>query len=211
MRSARKYKNIEVRGVVYPDANAVAEAFGVTVGQVRTAVCRGRLDSIGTGHKQIPVTIRGVSYPNFSAAGLALGVHGNTVRAAYYKGTLHRVGTGRVGVEPMRVRIAGKDFKNVAAAAKHFGVERGTVYSAISDGDPDRIARPQAYNPWRSKPFKIGDLTFPSMSAASRALGFKSDNYIALVMLRGSRKGREKILAAAMSYAASANCSGGAA
>lgn len=207
----RVYQNIEIRGVVYPDANAAAAALGVTAGQVRMAVRKDRLDGLGTRPAQRPVTIRGVTYPNFSAAGKALGVNPNTVRAAYRNGTLHRVGTGRVGPEPMRVRIAGKDFEDVNAAAAHFGVQPGTVYSAICDGDPDRVARPAVYNPWKSKPFTIGGLTFPSMRAASRALGFKDEEFIAKAVKRGSRRGRERILAAAMTYVAQGKHVGGAA
>ncbi len=202
MMGQRKYQDIEIHGVVYPDANAAAAALGVTAGQVRMAVRRGRLDGLGTRPALRPVTIRGVTYSNFSEAGKALGVHANTVRAAYRNGTLHRVGTGRVGPEPMRVRIAGQDFEDVNAAAAHFGVQPGTVYSAICDGDPDRIARPAVYNPWKSKAFTIGGVTFPSMRAVSRALGFKDEEYVAKALKRGSRRGRERILAAAMSYVA---------
>ena len=36
----RKYRDIEIHGVVYPDANAAAAALGVTAGQVRMAVRR---------------------------------------------------------------------------------------------------------------------------------------------------------------------------
>lgn len=146
------------------------------------------------------IEIRGVTYPSFAAAGRAHGVHANTVRAAYHKGTLHRVGSGRVGPEPMRVQIAGRVFDDVNVAAAHFGVQPMTVYAAISDGDPDRIARAQTYNPWKARSFTIGKLTFPSMRAASRALGFSDEEYIAKALKRGSKRGRERILAAAMAY-----------
>lgn len=205
------YRDFEIRGVVYPDANAAAAALGVTAGQVRMALRKGRLDGLGTRAAMQPVTIRGKTYPSFSAASGALGVHPNTVRAAYRNGTLHRVGTGRVGPEPMRVHIAGQDFEDVYEAAAHFGVQPATVYSAISDGDPDRIARPAVYNPWKSKPFSIGDLTFPSMRAASRALGFKNEEFVSNAIKNGSRRGRERILAAAMAYVAQGKNAGGAA
>lgn len=199
-RVSVSYSNITIRGVTYVDAAAAADALGVTAGQVRLAVRKGRLEFVGTRAAERPVEIRGVTYANFSDAARAHGVHPNTVRAAYRNGTLHRVGTGRVGPEPMCVRIAGKDFGDVRAAAAHYGVQPMTVYAAIADGDPDRIARPAVYNPWKSKPFTIGDLTFPSMRAASRALGFKDEEYIAKAVKRGSKKGRERILAAAMQY-----------
>lgn len=157
------------------------------------------------------IEIRGVTYPDLNAAADALGVHPNTVRAARRNGRLHRVGTGRVGTEPLPVRIAGQEFESAQAAAAHFGVAVGTVYSAVCDGDPDRIVRPKRYNPWKSQPFSIGGLTFPSMREASRALGFKSEEYIAKAIKRGSRRGQERILAAAMAYAARRDQVGGAA
>lgn len=148
------------------------------------------------------IEIRGVVYPDIKAAATALGVHPNTVRVAYRTGALHRVGTGCFGPKPMRVQIAGKIYDDVRSAAAHLGVKPSAIYSAISDGDPDRVARPAAYSPWKSKPFSIGALTFPSMRAASRALGFENEEYIAQVVRRGSCKGRERILAAAMAYVA---------
>jgi len=194
------HTNIEIHGVTYRDAKAAAAALGVSASQVRRACRNGRLAAVGTGRGYRSVTIRGVTYPNLSAAGRALGVSPNTVRAARRKGTLHRVGTGRVGPEPMRVRIADQVFENASAAAAHFGVKVMTVYSAISENDPERIARPKVYNPWKSQPFEVGGLSFPSMREASRALGFKNSEFIAQAIKRGSKKGRERILGAAMRY-----------
>jgi len=207
----RIYSDIEIDGVVYPDAATAAQAIGVTSGHVLTALRKGRLGGLGTRPALRPVTIRGVTYPNFSDAAHAHGVHPNTVRTAYRNGTLHRVGTGRVGPEPLPVRIGGKNFDNARAAAAHFKVPIGTIYDAICDGDPDRIFRPKVYNPWKSKPFTIGNLTFPSMREASRELGFKNDEYIAKVLKRNSRKGKERILAAAMAYVAQGKHAGGSA
>ena len=198
----RVYTDIEIRGEVFATAAEAAARFGVSEGQIRAAVRRGRLDAVGTRAAERAVVIRGVTYPNFSAAGRALGVHPNTVRAAYRNGTLHRVGTGRVGPEPMPVRIAGRDFADVFAAARAFRCKPATVYAAICDGDPDRIARAPVYNPWKSKPFSVGGLNFPSMRAASRALGFADEDYVAKVVKRGSKRGMQRIVAAAMAVAA---------
>ena len=206
----RKYQNIEIHGVVYPDANAAATALGVTSHHVRKTLRDERPDGLGTRPAARPVTIRGVTYPSFSAAARAHGVKPDTVAVACRNGTLHRVGTGRVGPEPMPVRIAGQDFEDVRAAATHFGLTRQAIYSAIDDGDPDRVARPAVYNPWKSQPFTVGGVTFASMRAASRALGFKNEEYIAKVIKRGSRRGRERIIAAAMGYVAQGKHVGGA-
>lgn len=189
------HSNVVIRGVKYTSASAAATALGVTAGQVRAADRKGSLDLVGIQRGRRAVTIRGVTYPNFAAAGRALGVGARTIRDAYSRGTLHRAGLGHKGPEPMRVRIAGLVFDDIHAAAAHYGVRPMTVYSAIADGDPDRIVRTPAYNPWNSKPFKIGGLTFPSMRQASRALGFESVNFIAKAIKRGSIRGRERILA----------------
>jgi hypothetical protein len=156
------------------------------------------------------INVRGTVYADANAAADALGVNPNTVRTAYRNGTLHRVGTGRVGPEPMRVQIAGQVFDNVHAAAKHFGCCPRTIWAALGDGDPDRVARLQRYNPWKSKRFQIGTLSFPSMRAASRALGFKDEEFIAKAVKRKSKRGQERILAAAMAYAAKRRCGGSA-
>jgi hypothetical protein len=148
------------------------------------------------------LTIRGVTYADAVAAALALGVCADTVRTAARKGTLHRVGTGRVGPEPMRVQIAGRVFTDVHAAARHHGCCPHTIWAALADGDIDRVARKQRYNPRRSQPFEIGGLSFPSKSAASRALGFKDREFIAKALKRNSKRGMQRILAAAMAYAA---------
>ncbi len=145
------------------------------------------------------IRVRGVVYPDVESAAAALNVGPETVRYAIRAGTLHRLGTGRVGPEPMPVRISGRNFKSVAAAAAHFDVGVWVIYRALETGDPDRFLRPRRCNPWKSKPFTIGDLSFPSMRAASRALGF-SPNYISVVCSRGSKRGYERILAAAMAH-----------
>ena len=144
------------------------------------------------------IEIRGVVYEHARAAADALGVKPATVLTAIKKGTLHRVGTGRVGPEPMRVLIKGREFESVVAAAKHYKCDPYTVWAAISDGDPDRIARPQRYNPWKSKPVTIGALRFPSYREASRALGFSNPEYVRVAFKRKSATGMRRIMAAAM-------------
>ncbi|MDE4272972.1 NUMOD1 domain-containing DNA-binding protein [Phaeobacter gallaeciensis] len=196
-----KYRDITIRGVTYPDAKTAAAALGLSVSRVRSALRTDTLNSLGRRSRLCPVTIRGVTYESFSKAAQELGVSANTVRAAARNGTLHRVGTGRVGVEPMPVLIAGLRFESAQAAADHFKVKVMTVYSAISDGDPDRIARPPRYNPARSRRIKIGSLTFPSMAQAARELGFKDREFVSKALKNGSKRGRQRILAAAMRLA----------
>ena len=102
----------------------------------------------------------------------------------------------------MRVRIDGREFANVNEAARFYGKAPGTIYSAIHDGDPDRVARVPRWNPARSQPVTIGPLTFSSMAEASRALGFKNREFVSKALKHRSKRGMQRILAAAMKLAA---------
>lgn len=201
----RKYVNLNVRGTIYPTAQAAAAALGVSVNVVQGAARNGRLETLGIGGISKPVIIRGVSYPSCTAAGRALGVSPNTVAAARRKGTLHRVGTGAVGVEPLPVRIRGVEYPNVRAAAAALKCPVGTVYSAICQGNPDRLGVKSPGGRHcldKSKPVTIGPLTFPSMRRASIALGFSNEEYVSHVINSGSRRGWQTLVGAAMHLAA---------
>ena len=199
---ATKYRDIEIRGEVYANANAAAAALEISAGHVRLAARNGDLERLGLRCEGRRVTIRGVTYDTIRSAAAALGVHPSTIHTAARNGTLHRVGTGAMGPEPMRVLIGGQVFPSARAAAAYFGCSVGSIWSALADGDPDRIAGPEARGGWKAKPFSIGSLSFSSMRAASRALGFDSPEFIAKAIKRGSKRGRERILEAAMKYEA---------
>lgn len=192
------YRDFEVHGVTYTTVADAAEALGLSVCRVRAALRNGETATLGV--QKVPVTVHGVTYPSYSDAGRALGLAANTIRHAHKNGTLHRVGCGRRGPEPMRIKIGDAEFESAAEAARHFKCRPMTILSAVADGDPERVARARRYNPWKSKPFQIGDLRFPSMRQASRALGFESEEFIAKALKRGSKKGYERIVAAAMTY-----------
>jgi hypothetical protein len=147
------------------------------------------------------IEIRGTVYPTVQDVADALGVTPRAVTMAIRKGTTDRIGTGAVGSEPMPVRIRGRVYPDAGAAAKALGVTRGRIHQAINRGHEDRVGLPPSHNGARAKPVRVGGLDFPSMAAASRALGFRSE-YLSRVMTRGSKRGRERILAAAMAYAA---------
>jgi len=150
-------------------------------------------------HRDIP--IRGVVYPTVQAAAAALGVSERAVLWAIRNGTLHRCGTGASHPEPMPVRIRGEVFENAHAAAARFGVAPHTVWRAIQDGREDRIGLQQAYNNAKSQPVTLGGQTFPSKSAASRAMG-RAPGYVAHVLKRGGPRAREALIGAAMALAA---------
>lgn len=147
------------------------------------------------------IEVRGEVFPTVRAVAERFGVSGEAVRIAVRRGTQHRIGTGATGVEPMPVLICGIRFASARDAAAHYGVTPHAVYHAISDGDPDRIARPnfvwtEENNP-KGRPFKVGGLSFPSMAAADRALGF-GQGYVSRAVKTGSKVKWQRIVAAAM-------------
>lgn len=145
----------------------------------------------------IPVEIRGGRYPSISAAADAMGVAAHTVSKARRRGTLHRVGTGSRGPEALPVRIRGIDFENAAAAAEYFGVTAVSIRRAVCRGRPDRVGVAGPIRPNGARPFKVGNLEFPSQRAAAKALGFRHA-YISQALRSGSTRAWERIVAAAM-------------
>lgn len=148
------------------------------------------------------IEIRGRVYPDANAAAAALGVTADAVRMAARRGTLHRCGTGASHPEPMPVRIRGVVYPDARTAAAALGVTPTAVWAALAAGNPDRVGLPNPPPNWRARPFTVGGLRFASMRAAALALGFSDPGYVARAMKRNSRRGRERILAAAMAYRA---------
>ena len=65
---------IRIRGVTYPSVKAAAEALGVTVYAIYSALTRGNIDTVGLGtSRPQPVTLDGITFPSIRAASLALG------------------------------------------------------------------------------------------------------------------------------------------
>lgn len=194
-------RDICIRGVVYPTVKAAADALGVRPDTILAARQRGRLDVVGLGSRALPVVIRGVRYGDCSEAARALGVTPKAVANARRAGTLDRVGLGVRGKVPMRVRIAGRVFESAHDAAAHYGVTPFAVWQAIHQGDPDRIARGRRRTGTRCKPIVLGGVAFPSQQAASLALGF-GRCYVSHVLASGCASRMDRVVAAAMAYAA---------
>jgi len=65
---------IKIRGVTYPSAKAAAEALGVKVSAVYSALNRGNIDTVGEGKSQPqPVELDGIAFPSIRSASIALG------------------------------------------------------------------------------------------------------------------------------------------
>ena len=147
------------------------------------------------------IEIRGVTYATVQAAAAALEVSDRTVHFAIRNGTLDRCGTGAHHPVPMRVRIRGEIFDTAQAAAVRFGVTPQAVWRAVQEGREDRIGLPQRYNCGGARPFELGGRSFPSMAAASRAIGH-APAYVAHVLSRGGPRARENLIGAIMQLAA---------
>lgn len=86
------YTDIEIRGVVYPDARAAAARFGVTPHAVWQAVARGREDRLGlppqhAPTRTCPIRIGPLDFPSRRAAERALGLSYGTIRNARRRGS----------------------------------------------------------------------------------------------------------------------------
>lgn len=96
----------------------------------------------------------------------------------------------------MRVSVRGSIYESVAEAAEALGVSASTVRSAIARGTTDTIGmgggNPRGAMP-HAKPVTIGPVIFPSMRAASAALGMAA-NYVHLVTARGGTAAREALV-----------------
>ncbi|MBR9651898.1 hypothetical protein [Thalassovita aquimarina] len=145
--------------------------------------------------------IRGVIYRDADHAAACLGVTATTVRAHARAGTLDRVGLGLNGPAPMPVSVRGQRFDSPEACAAHFDVGVDHVYKRLAAGRPDDIGLPNRRGQYRAKRVTIGPVRFRSMAEASRELGFGRD-YVQRAYQRGSKLMQERILAAAMEYAA---------
>lgn len=78
----------------------------------------------------------------------------------------------------MRVKVRGVIYESAKECAAALGVSPKTVYWAINYGDPDKLGmgHPRAYKPRSprfdaSKPQRVADIWFPSISAVARYIG----------------------------------------
>lgn len=107
----------------------------------------------------------------------------------------------------MRVTVRGVTYGSAKEAAKALGVAKSTVYSALCRGNPDSLGLrrgtrpPESRKSGRGKEITIGGITFPSISAASEALGFRK-KYLAVALVKGRSVTKGRIAAAAMRWTA---------
>lgn len=133
-----------------------------------------------------PVTIRGVTYPGPDEAAAAFGISRKAIINAARKGRLEYVGIPshktrrRHGVEPAPVRVRGKVFPDVKAAARRFNVSEETIRCAINRGREDFVGLGQSRKHSTAHigrtanngiPVEIGPHRWPSIVRAALDLG----------------------------------------
>ena len=111
----------------------------------------------------------------------------------------------------MRVMIRKVIYETVRDAAEAFGVTTSYIYDAITRGRQDMIGIGRGKlrygqldnwpTEWTGNATMIHGLTFPSMTAASIALGFNKA-YLRSALRRGGPVSLDRIKFAAMRYAA---------
>lgn len=133
---ARKYRDIEIRGTVFPTLAAAAQHFGVQSQTVYKAMLAGRLDTLGshyTGVEPCPVRIRDKTFTSAKEAALAFGVNTNSIRTALHRGKIDRVGlppqNARNGAKPFA--LAGHTWPSRRAAEQDLGLGEGFITHAI--------------------------------------------------------------------------------
>lgn len=130
----RKYTNLDVRGVVYPDVAAAAKALGVQQQTVHRAAREGRLHRLGLGRvgkECMPVRLNGRVYRDAHAAAADLGVGVSAVYQALHRGyeTVGQRRRGGAGSRP--IVIAGRRFASLAELDRAIGRSPGYTSNAI--------------------------------------------------------------------------------
>ena len=145
------------------------------------------------------LNVRGTVYPDTASAAKGEGVSQEAVYYAIRNGSLDRLGMGTRGPQPYPVRIGARTYPSVKAASRALGISVPAIYSAIHDGDPDRLVRPKRYNP---RPVSAVFGWPVHLAIAWRRLagiwGLRIASSSRRSCKKGSKRGWERILAAAM-------------
>ncbi len=155
------------------------------------------------GRKPKSVTIRGVTYPDASAAAAAVGVSMPTMYRAIRENRLDHVGLGTGSINICPVLIRGVYYPTQTAAAEALGVRADTISKALTRGNIDSVGIGKGN--WLREvdaprnPITILGVTFPSMAAASRLLGY-TDRHVHRVLNTGGKKAKARLMTDIMAY-----------
>lgn len=139
-------RSVTIRGVSYPSHAEAAEALGLAVTTISSAVSSGRLETVGLRNsgRAVSVEIEGVTYPNLRAAGAAFGVSPQLVRSAMLDGTLATLRERAARKRPAQpVNVCGVTYPSMYKCAQALGVSVGRVKKAIERGAEDELVPAQ--------------------------------------------------------------------
>lgn len=132
----RIYRDIEIRGVVYPDAGSAAAAHGVSAQAVRVAVRKGTQHRVGTGAvgiEPMPVCLGGRRFVHAAAAARHFGVTRHAIYQAIASGRAQEFGGpprhARLRSKP--VTIGHLSFASMDEACRALGFRRGYVSQVL--------------------------------------------------------------------------------
>jgi len=97
---------VKVRDKVYPSVRAAAEALGVTVNAVYSALNRGNIDKLGLGKaRKKPVDVYGVLFLSMTAAALALNFKRGYLSNALRRGSVRGLKRIEAAVQAYKERM----------------------------------------------------------------------------------------------------------
>jgi hypothetical protein len=95
----------------------------------------------------------------------------------------------------MLIKIRGVTYPSVKAAAAAHNLTPEAIYSGLNRGDMDTVGTGKN----SPKPITLGGVRFPSISVASRALGFPR-KYLGNVLKSGGEISHKKVADAVAAY-----------
>tara|TARA_R110000851_G_scaffold321340_1_gene486690 strand:- start:25813 stop:26355 length:543 start_codon:yes stop_codon:yes gene_type:complete len=132
-------RDIEIRGVVYPDLPSAAKACGVTDAAVRSAMRNGTLHRVGlgkTGREPLPVRINGRDYKSAAAAAKHLKCTKSAIYQALSCGREDKVARPQTynGGASKPITIGTLSFCSHASASRALGFKSDFLSNALSRG-----------------------------------------------------------------------------
>ena len=95
----------------------------------------------------------------------------------------------------MLIKIRGVVYPSVKAAAEAHSLTVQGIYSGLTRGDMDTVGTGKN----RPKPITLNGISFPSISVASKALGFQR-KYLGNVLKNGSEVSHKRVADAIAAY-----------
>ena len=135
----RVHININVRGTIYPDANAVAAKFKIKPSTVTVACRNGRQHRIGLGRcgaEMMPIRVRGRDFADAGAEAKHFGLSLGAIYQALYRDDVDRIGLPRRrgAANAKTFEIGGLRFVSMAEASLALGFGRGYISQSLRRG-----------------------------------------------------------------------------